>query len=421
MSPDDSVSLVRNRGFRNLWMGEAVSTLGSSFGTLAMTWLIYDATHSKTAMGGIWLSYLLPSLLVQMLAGPYLDRWNRLQVLINAQLARAILFGLLAILAVTSHVDAWQLYLAACLNGAIQALYIPSSMASLPMLVPPHQFMIGNSYLDGTSRLMMFLGPLLGGLLIAEAGVNQTLFLVVVAYGIGGYCLSQLLRSFTAVDQTGAPDQTQAADHVQAQETWWQQLQQGYRYFFQQSVLVWLGTLIAAIQFAVGVTMVINLPYVTDELGGDSFAYGLFIGGYPFGYFLGSLLLARLNLGLKRKIIMFGAYALGGMSFIALAVVHHLLLAVTIEVLSGLAAPFFHAYNTGLFQLIVPKALLGRIFSVRSFIIRCTMPLGVLAGGWLSEIWGTRPLFVMIGGFLFLLGLLGFALPLKMNRHDQTL
>lgn len=400
-----SSSLLRNYGFIWLWSGETISTIGSSIGTMAITWLIYDLTKSETAMSGIWLSYLIPSLFVQIVAGPYLDRWNRKRILVFSQISRASLFSALFYLHITSQITPWELYLASGLNGMIQPWYMPSSLAALPTMVPKEQLPQANAYMDGTSRLMMFLGPPLGGMLVASSGIHTSLLIVVSTYLISSLLLSRLNLTHSSQQER--------------KETWWDQFIQGYQYFFQQRELFWLGIFIASIQFGVGVTMVIHLPYIASELGGGSFHYGLFLAGYPFGYFIGTLLFSRARQYRNHSGVMIGAFVFGGTTFLALSIVQNIWLAIVIEVVAGIIAPFFHVQSTSLFQQTVPAHLLGRILSVRLFIIRSAMPLGVVAGGAMVELWGIRPLFALIGGLICLLGILGLTLPFFQFLRDQ--
>jgi predicted MFS family arabinose efflux permease len=55
--------------------------------------------------------------------------------------------------------------------------------------------------------------------------------------------------------------------------------------------------------------------------------------------------------------------------------------------------------------------MMGKVFSVRLFIIRGALPLGVSAGSLLSEHWGIRPLYILIGSIICLVSLLGILLP----------
>lgn len=51
--------------------------------------------------------------------------------------------------------------------------------------------------------------------------------------------------------------------------------------------------------------------------------------------------------------------------------------------------------------------MIGQVFSVRLFFIRSAMPLGVLVGGILSEMWGVRALYVIIGAVICVTSLIG--------------
>jgi len=53
--------------------------------------------------------------------------------------------------------------------------------------------------------------------------------------------------------------------------------------------------------------MVLSLPYMVEELGGDSFLYGLFMAGFPLGYLGGYLLAARLGQPRRRRLVMLGS------------------------------------------------------------------------------------------------------------------
>ncbi|WP_421617514.1 MFS transporter [Brevibacillus sp. TJ4] len=391
--------MLKNMPFVAVWTGETVSTLGGSFSTLASSWLVYQITDSVTAMGDMLLIYFLPSLLMQLIIGPYLDRWNRRNVMVFSQWTRGIVALAPLLLLVHEQPVVWPLYLVSLANGLIQPLYVPSSMALIPMLVQKEQITSANAWLDGSSRLMMVLGPPVGGLVVAAIGGEYTLMLVALFYGLSGLLL--LSCRMPTVD---------TADYSPKQ-SWGSQFWEGIAFFRQQAILIWLGIFLSFVQFALGVTSVLNLPFVADELLGTSYQYGLFIAGFPLGYFFGSLLVGRQKQLKKRRLVMLGSLLVGGSTFVALSFTDNIWLAVTIEVIAGMAAPFFHVHSNSLFQQIVPNHLLGRVLSVRLLIIRTAMPLGIVLGSRLGDIWGIRPLFVLIGGIICLVSLLGLTLP----------
>ncbi|MGE5704535.1 MAG: MFS transporter [Clostridia bacterium] len=389
-------ALYRNSSFLGIWLGEAASSLGASFGTLANSWLLHRLTGSEAALGNMWLIYLLPSLMVQLVIGPYLDRWNRKHIMLFSQLVRAIAFAFPLAMSLAGELVPWHLFLVSLLIGLIQPLYVPSSLAMLPSLIKKQQLPQANATIDGTTRFMMFLGPPVGGLLVALIGAELTLLVVITMYAASFVFLCYCQY----VPQPTLP-----------RDTWARQLKEGFRYFWGHQQLVWLGIFLSFVQFAVGVTMVLNLPYVVDELHGTSVLYGMFLASYPLGYFLGSLLVPRIQLRLPLRQVMLGSLLLGGSSFLMLAIVENIWFALAIELFAGITAPFFHVHSTSLYQRVVPAELQGRVFSVRLLIIRSVMPLGTLLGSYGAEVGGIRPVLALVGTMVCVAAILGMVLP----------
>jgi len=59
----------------------------------------------------------------------------------------------------------------------------------------------------------------------------------------------------------------------------------------------------------------------------------------------------------------------------------------------------------------IPNHMMGKIMSVRLVIIRASMPVGIVVGGLVSELWGIRPLYILIGSIISLVSVLGIVLP----------
>ncbi len=103
--------LFNNRKFVFLWMAQAASGLGSTFSTFVLSWLVYKLTGSKVAMGSVWVAFMLPNIIIQMFAGPFLDRWERKKVMIFSEWFRASAFLLPIILYPMGQLETWHLYL----------------------------------------------------------------------------------------------------------------------------------------------------------------------------------------------------------------------------------------------------------------------------------------------------------------------
>ncbi|MGW5980655.1 MFS transporter [Bacillus mycoides] len=378
-----------------MWIGSAISELGGAFGTLCNSILVYELTGSKTALSSMWLLYLIPSLILQLISGPFIDKWSRKWIMIFSQWMRASVFLLPLAMLVTSSIEVWHIYVAQIIVGLITPLYTPASQAITPTVVNKEQLQDANAYIDGMTRLMMFLAPVIGGIVIKFIGIELTLSFVCMCLFISGGLL--LFIKEKRVQQ-------------ELRKTWLEEFLHGFTYFFTKPVIVWLGIFLTFVQFGVGVTMVTNLPYIKDELSAGYAEYGYFMAGFPLGYVVGSILIGEVTYK-SRRILMLGGLFIGGLTYISLGFNHSIIIAVIIEVIAGICISFFNVHNTTICQQTVPNNMIGKVFSVRLFFIRSAMPLGVLLGGILSEMWGVRVLYFIIGSIICVTSLIGILLP----------
>ncbi|WJE50640.1 MFS transporter [Bacillus cereus] len=388
-------NILKNRSFFFMWIGSAISELGGAFGTLCNSILIYQLTGSKMALGSMWLLYFIPSLLLQLVIGPFIDKWSRKWIMIISQWVRGLAFLLPLLMMAAGSIEAWHIFVVQIIVGLITPLYVPANQAITQTIVSKEELQTANAYVDGMVRLMMFLAPVLGGVIVGFIGVKLTLFFVCLFLFISGILL--LFIQEHRVTQT-------------VRKSWFKQSIEGFTYYFKQPTIVWLGVFLTFIQFGVGVTMVINLPYIIDELSASYADYGYFMAGFPLGYVIGSILVGKVQYH-SRRLLMLGALLIGGLTYISLGLNHSISLAVLIEVIAGVCMAFFNVHNTTICQQTVPNDMMGKVFSVRLFLIRGAMPLGVLIGGVLSEMWGVRALYVLIGSIICVTSLAGILLP----------
>ena len=73
-----------------LWVGQGISFVGDYVSMVALVILVVDISGSATAVGGVLVARLLPTL-ASLLIGVLADRLDRRVVLVASDLARAVL------------------------------------------------------------------------------------------------------------------------------------------------------------------------------------------------------------------------------------------------------------------------------------------------------------------------------------------
>lgn len=377
-------------------MGNGISEIGGAFGTFCNSILVYQLTGSTLALGSMWLLYFLPSLIIQLFIGPYIDRWSRKWILVISQWTRSIIFLIPFVAIFLDSIHVWQMYTVQIVIGFISPLYVPANHAITPTIVTKEELKSANAYIDGTTRIMSFLAPILAGVVIQYLGVNITLMFVSLTLFISGCTLLLIDEKRDKINTV--------------RNTWLYDFKVGIHFFLEQRIIVWLGFFLAFVQFGVGVTMVTTLPYITDVLNGSYSDYGYFMAGFPIGYFIGAMLVPRIVFT-SRRFLMLGSLFIGGITFFVLAFNYSIYFAIITEIIGGIAMALFSIHNTTICQHVVPNHLMGKVFSVRLFIMRGTMPLGVLLGGIGSDLLGIRPLYLFIGLLISIVALVGMTLP----------
>src|SRR5947207_13638904 len=127
------VSLLRrNRNFRLLFIGQAISQLGDWFNAVAVYALLLDLTGSATAVAWMMIMQFLPLALVGPMAGVVVDRLDRRRLMIAADIVRGCL--ILGLLIVRTPQQVWIAYVVMALTVSASAFFEPARTAIIPNL-----------------------------------------------------------------------------------------------------------------------------------------------------------------------------------------------------------------------------------------------------------------------------------------------
>src|SRR5258708_32685530 len=165
------VPLWRNRDYLLLWLGKAVSSLGTRLTQFAFPLLIVRLTHSIAAAGLAYGLEQLPSALFSLPAGALVDRWPRKRVMIVCTLCLLLCVASipLALLLANGQLRLLLLYGIALSLGTISLFYELAELAALAWVVPKTQLTTAVAQNEFVYSSCSLLGPPLGSLLFIVA------------------------------------------------------------------------------------------------------------------------------------------------------------------------------------------------------------------------------------------------------------
>lgn len=175
-----------NRNFRNLLAGQFISELGNWFNFIAGLGLVRLVSEaSPTAAGIFFLCRLLPFAVMSPIAGTFVDRFSRRQVMIWTDLARVAVA--LSFLLVTSADDLWIAYVGTVLLSTFGAFFDGAKNATTPNLTGKEGLLAGTALMFSTRFLLMAIGSGLGGWAAAEFGYKAAFLINAVSFLISAY------------------------------------------------------------------------------------------------------------------------------------------------------------------------------------------------------------------------------------------
>ena len=145
-------NVLKIRNFRLLWIGEGISLLGDQFYMIALPWLVLSLTGNALAVGTVMAMAGIPRALFMLVGGALTDRFTPRKLMINSNLVRMVLTGLLAALVATNLIQIWMLYALALFFGLADAFFFPAQTLIVPQLVDKDQLQQGNAVIQGTVR-----------------------------------------------------------------------------------------------------------------------------------------------------------------------------------------------------------------------------------------------------------------------------
>jgi MFS family permease len=365
-------SLLGDRDFTSVLIGQGVSAMGSAVTMVAMPLLVLLLTGSGLLMGIVGILETAPDLLIGLPAGAYADRWDRRKVMILADAGRAGLTALIPLAVIAGSPAVPVILLVVGPINVLRVLFSAAQNASIPALAGRDRLSAGAAYFEAVWAFGYVMGPALAGLLIAVVGPGPTIALDAFSFAFSAGSVLLVRRSL-APPPTVGPARSVAADVKDGLNYVWghRPLRLTIAYFAVLSLL--MAPFVPAFTY-----------FLVRDWGMDAGGLGLMVSVFSIGMVVGALVATRLepkHLGLRMVVaaIVTGAGLAAGRS-----VPSPVLLGLIGLVMGGAWTLVEVSYVT-LRLAASPEALLGRISTVAKTATIGVQPVGMLIGGLLID------------------------------------
>jgi MFS family permease len=375
------MKLLKSRNVLLLWVGRLISLLGDWMLDIALPIWVYQLTGSATSLGLMVAIQQVPGVVLAPVAGVLVDRWNRKWVLVITH----ILLGLaiLPLFAVRATNDIPIVYIVGFVNGILGSFLYPARHALMPDLVERDQLMQANSLFAVTQQALVLIGPALGALVLAWAGVYISFAFDIASFFIGAFLIAGVstyageIEERTPIGAVGIAHDFQAGLNV-----------------IRSIPLLWSTLVVwSLLIFAGGAVTAVLVAFVREALGGNDTTYGYLLSAQGLGMLLGGAVMMGLGERIRPiPIIIRGLFAFGLVFWVG-ANVSSVVLAAILVCLLGVLMAMVAISQTTLYQEATPDAFRGRVMATSDAVASLMMLGGALLGGVLADEAGVRAVF----------------------------
>ncbi len=373
-----------SKDFNLMVIGQIISILGSALLRFALSLYVLDITGRADLFAVLFAISSIPILLAP-LGGAIADRFNRRNLMVIFDFTSSIIvFGFFIVLAMGDS-SILLIGVVMVLLSFVSAMYAPTVMASIPVLVEEEKLEQANGIVNGIQALSNVAAPVLGGILYGMIGLK----VLVIVSGLF-FFLSAILEMFIKIpfiqrEQNGHIISTLVND-----------LKEGFSYVVKQSfifkcmILAALLNLLLTPLFVVGVPIILRVTlHSSDTLYGVGMGlidFATILGALSMGYFakkmginnlyfwifITALLIVPMALSVTPIMLKIGYYP----SY-TLFVGSALLIAMIMTIIS--------IYVITVVQKETPNENLGKVMAIIIAVSQCMAPIGQILYGLLFE------------------------------------
>lgn len=377
---------LRSPNFAFFWMGQVISRFGDPITLVALTFVTYRETQSTLLTAVAVLIATIPNALFGFFGGAIADALGHRRVMVWSDVIRATLLVLVPVML------ALDLPLAAVFGvvlaaGLCAAVFNPARIALVPTLLEESQLARGNSLVYASDRTVEIAGAVAGGLLVATIG-ESAFYVDAITFALSAMLLSRVAAREGVRRLTISRLLADARQGV---------------ILLRRSAVLWSNTLFSLVaQFSTPVVNGLAPAFIIQRFAGNDAAlgaaqFGLAEGAIALGSVVGSAILPRYLLRVKKGRLLVIGFAADGVVIMLIAMAPSFPVALVLFAFLGMANVLFYVPNLTILQEGTEPSTRAGVFGARIALVNLSwLPL-IFVSGALADLVGP-PLLIGVAG-----------------------
>lgn len=372
---------------------QTISLFGSSLVQYAIIWHITLTTQSGLMLTISTVCGFLPQILIALVAGVWIDRFDRKRIIMISDGMIALATLLLALNLLLGSKSTWPLYVVLMIRSAGTGIQIPAVNAIIPQLVPKEKLLKINGINSTLSSMMMLLSPALSGAILTFAAFQTTLFIDVVTAVIGIGIMATI--------------KVPVSNHeVLTSKSTFEGVKEGFAYLKDHRFMKYLLFYQISILFLISPSAFLTPLMVSRTFGAEVWRLTASEMTYSLGMILGGFIITAWGGFHKRMHTTLLAGFLYGSIMLGLGLSQTFLVYLLLNTIIGIASPCYNTPMTVYVQERVTPSMHGRVFGMMQIASACALPFGMLFFGPIADFIPIQLLLIGSGSLVVLLSVL---------------
>jgi MFS family permease len=346
--------------------------------------LLAPAGHKGLSLGIVGLTKVIPFFAFSMIGGVVADAFSRRKLMIVTQTGMMVSSGLLAAYAFSGMGHLLPVYILSALTAMFSSFDAPARHSLIPFLVPRSEYPLAISVNSMMMKFSSVIGPALGGMMIAFAGVKGAyLFNAVSFAGVIYAAVAMKNLPSAGREKTGSVSLSSAME--------------GLRFVFGNKLIRATMMLDFFGSFFASATVLVPV-FAQDILHLGAHEYGFLMSATPIGALIASIVTTHYMEKIRRKgRIVMAAVGVFGLANALFGISENFWLSFVFLAVAGAADATSGLLRGIIRQLSTPDNLRGRMVSVNMMFMQGGPQLGEMEAGLVANAFGA-PFSVVSGG-----------------------
>lgn len=391
-----------------LYIANTISRFGDSIDMIAYGYMVYQLTGSKLLLATLYMFNVIPNILFSSFAGAVVDFFSKKKIMLLGNLLRGAIVLLTAFLFRQNVLETWHLFILTFLNSSIESFVAPCNSDITPKLIDSEHYLFVNSTLQSITKFVELLGLAIAGIVIGFVGIFGAMIVDSITFILAGLIISTIVFP-------------KEEDKVLTASNYSTAYKEGLGFVLHKKGFLSLVLGMALLNFLLTPINALAPAYVEDVLREGPEAIGYFSIAFIVGNIVGGILIGKIGKKFPFKYMIAFGLSLTGIAYALMALPGFLPhgLSLSIACITAFFVGFFVTFaSSGLntfFMTFIPKDMMARVSSVIGMFALSAMPLGSLASGIISNIFGIQYLIILFG-IIFVFSTI---LPIRALRHME--